>query len=535
METLDTAVRRVLAAKFRLGLFENPYADPALAEIVNDSQEHRQLAREAAQKAMVLLQNENGTLPFRKDIRSIAVVGPLADAVRLGGYSGGGMATVSVLEGIKKALPGTDVIFAPGPGIESQTYPVVPAEYLTPAEGKSGEHGLKGEYFDNTSFSGKPALVRIDKRIHFDWGGGSPDPKIKPDQFSVRWTGRMEAPVTGLHKIIVTTDDGVRVFINGKLVDETWQDRAPTPDFIPVQMNKGQTFDLAIEYYENGGGASAVLGWDIEEKKEDDSEIREVVEAVKKAEATVVVVGVNEGEGRDRADIGLTRKLEKLVLSVADAGKPTAVVLINGSAVTMGNWLHKVGAVLEAWYPGEEGGNAVADVLFGDVNPGGKLPITFPLSVAQCPLYYNYKPTGRGYDYVDLPGKPQFPFGYGLSYTTFAFGNLRLSASSIRPFESVRASVDVTNTGSVPGDEVVQLYIHDAVGSVSRPVKDLKGFRRVALLPGETRTVEFTLTPEHLAMWDKDMRWVVEPGVFEIMAGGSSADVRLRENLEVVE
>jgi beta-glucosidase len=209
------------------------------------------------------------------------------------------------------------------------------------------------------------------------------------------------------------------------------------------------------------------------------------------------------------------------------------VVLTTGSAVTMADWITQAGAVLEAWYPGEEGGNAVAAALFGDVNPGGKLPLTFPASEGQVPLYYNTKPTGRGYDYVDGSGSPLFAFGTGLSYTTFEYGPLTLSSAAVPRDGAAQASVDVRNTGSRKGDEVVQLYIHDAVGSVSRPLKELKGFRRITLEPGETKTVVFPIGREQLVMLDKDMRWTVEPGAFEIGVGGASDDIRSRASLVV--
>jgi beta-glucosidase len=531
---LDTAVRRVLEAKFRLGLFENPYTDPAAAGKTNDSPEHRFLALEAAQKALVLLKNENGTLPFEKDLKSIAVVGRLADLVRLGGYSGFGIRTVSILEGIRRACPNAVVRFAPGPQTGRQMVPAISSSCLVPAGGAPGQQGLKAEYFNNDNLAGSPVLVRIDPRIDFDWGGGSPDSTVKADRFSVRWTGKLVAPVSGQFKVVATTDDGVRVFLDGRLVDETWIDRGPTPDVIPVKLVKGRSYDIKMEYYEDGGSASAALGWDVEEAKEKpDNAIPEAVEAARQSDAVVVVVGVNEGEGRDRADIALAPGLEQLILAVAAEKKPTVVVIESGSAVAMQNWLNEADAVLEAWYPGEEGGNAVADALFGRVNPGGRLPVTFPMSSMQCPLYYNNKPTGRGYDYLDMPGKPLFPFGFGLSYTTFEYTGLKLSAAPIPSGSSAEVSVDVKNTGAVRGDEVVQLYIHDAVGSVSRPVKELKGFKRITLEPGETKTVRFDLTPAQLGMWNREMKWVVEPGLFEIMVGASSSDIRLRTNLEV--
>ncbi|MDZ7261936.1 MAG: glycoside hydrolase family 3 C-terminal domain-containing protein, partial [candidate division KSB1 bacterium] len=530
--TLDQSVKRVLTAKFKLGLFENPYADPDYAAKVNDSPEHRQLALQAAREAIVLLKNEDHTLPLKKDLKALAVIGPLAKTVRLGGYSGYGMKTVSVLEGIKsKVSPQTQIYFEKG-GMSGETmFPPIPGEYLIPAGANKGEHGLKAEYFANKDLAGEPTLVRIDKQIHFDWEQGSPDSAIPPDRFSVRWTGKLLAPVSGLCKLSVSTDDGVRLYIDGKLRLDRWYDRGISSDVITLKLEKGQQYDLRMEFYENSWSAFASLGWDL--MKEEDA-VQKAVAAAEKAEAVVVVAGVMEGEGRDRANLNLSSSQEELITAVAQTGKPTIVVLITGSAVTMSNWIEAVPAVVEAWYPGEEGGNAIAEVLFGDYNPGGKLPITFPLSVAQVPLYYNTKPTGRGYDYVDLSGRPLFPFGHGLSYTKFEYSNLKISPEKIKPGENVRVQLDIQNVGAYKGDEVVQLYLHDVVGSVARPLKELKGFQRVTLAPKEKKTISFELTPEHLSMYDINMNWVVEPGVFEVMIGSSSEDIRLKSSFEVL-
>jgi len=210
------------------------------------------------------------------------------------------------------------------------------------------------------------------------------------------------------------------------------------------------------------------------------------------------------------------------------------VVLISGSAVTMQNWLSRVPAVLLAWYPGEEGGNAVADILFGDVNPGGKLPITFPQTIGQVPLYYNYKPTGRGYGYIQISGDPQFPFGYGLSYTEFSYHDLQLSADKIPVDGGLKINFRVKNTGQLTGDEVVQLYLHDVVGSVSRPVKELKKFKRIHLSPAEEQQISFEINSNDLSMLDAKLKKVVEPGIFEVMIGSSSADIRLHSTFEVI-
>ena len=262
------------------------------------------------------------------------------------------------------------------------------------------------------------------------------------------------------------------------------------------------------------------------------------INIAKKSSLAILFMGNSspetEGEQQDRCNLDLPGMQEDLIKEISDTGTPVVVVLINGSAITMSKWIDKVEAVVEAWYPGEEGGNAIADILFGDYNPGGKLPITFPKTVGQLPLYYNYKPTGRVYDYVDLRGKQAlFPFGYGLSYTKFEYSNLKINPKKINSQEKVNISADVKNTGRYKGDEIVQLYIHDAVASVARPVKELKGFKRITLDPNETKRVDFTLTSEELAFYDINMNLIIEPGIFEVMMGSSSEDIRLKGSFEI--
>ena len=255
--------------------------------------------------------------------------------------------------------------------------------------------------------------------------------------------------------------------------------------------------------------------------------IQEAVDLAKRSDVAVIVTGIIEGEAEDRAHLDLPGAQEELIQQVAATGKPVIVVLFAGAPVTMEKWIGKVPALLDAWYPGQEGGTAVAEALFGDVNPGGKLPMTFPLNVGQVPIYYNYKPTGRGYDYVDLTGKPQFPFGFGLSYTNFSYSNLRVTPNSVGKNPTVTVSFDVTNSGSVAGAEVPQLYLHQSVSSITRPVKELQGFQRVSLAPGEKKTVTFVLQPDQMAIWNEAMKRVIEPGKFEVMIGSSSDDIRL--------
>ncbi len=531
--TIDQAVRRVLTAKFALGLFDNPYVDPDAAERINDCESHRQLARQAAQKAIVLLKNDNRVLPLKKNLKSIAVLGPLANVAKLGGYSGFGMKTISPLEGIRaKVDPKTQVTFKRGCLLELVTLPPIPADYLTPVGDKTGEKGLLGEYFNNMDFSGDPVLVRVDREIHFDWGGGAPDEAVNSEQFSVRWTGKLTAPATGEYQLGVTTDDGVRLFLDGQLLIEYWKDRSPMTNTVSVKLEKNRQYDIRMEYYENAGGAFASLGWNYQ--PDYSREINEAVQAAKNADAAIVVVGIIEGEGMDRSNLDLPGFQEKLISDVAGTGTPTIVVLINGSAITMQNWYKKVQAIVEAWYPGEEGGHAIADVLFGDYNPGGKLPITFPQYVGQVPLYYNHKPTGRGYDYVDLSGKPLFPFGYGLSYTEFEYSNLAIDPPEVKSGQRVKITFDLKNIGTMAGDEVVQLYIHDPIASIARPIKELRGFQRLHLQPGEKASISFELTSDDLSLWDANMKWVLEPGRFDIFIGSSSEDIRLQGSFEVV-
>jgi beta-glucosidase len=532
LSTLDTAVSRVLTAKFRLGVFENPNVDAQSADSITRSPEHRMLALKAAREAIVLLKNKNGLLPLQKNIKTLAVIGPEADGASLGDYSGFGVKVVTPLEGIRMKVPNpTKVVYEQGCGLIGSVLPPIPTEYLVPPDGKPGEHGLKGEYFNNMDLSGQPALVRTDKQVEFDWDSASPDPKISSDHFSVRWTGKLIAPATGNYQVSVTTDDGVRLYVDGKLMVDSWHDRAPKPDMITLGFKAGKKYDIRIEYYQDEGGASAYLGWELTPGT--DERFGAAVAAARKSEAAVVFVGINEGEGEDRANLDLPGKQEDLILAIANTGVPTVVVLVNGSAVTMGRWMNRVSAIIEDWYGGEETGNAIADVLFGDYDPGAKLPITFPQSVGQVPLYYDHKPTGRGDDYVDLSGSPAYPFGFGLSYTQFEYSNLVITPSAISANGTVRIDVDVKNIGKTKGDEVVQLYLHDGVRTVTRPVEELKGFQRITLGPNEKRTVSFSLDSADLSLLDEHFRNVVQAGSVNILVGSSSEDIRQKGTFEI--
>ncbi|HET9425101.1 MAG TPA: glycoside hydrolase family 3 C-terminal domain-containing protein, partial [Gemmatimonadaceae bacterium] len=320
---------------------------------------------------------------------------------------------------------------------------------------------------------------------------------------------------------------------DGRLVIDNWKKQSFRAMLADVRLAPGTTHDVRIEYFESTGNAKLRLVWDAGVPNDWRAKIDSAVALARRSSVAVVVAGTEEGEFRDRARLSLPGHQEEMIERVAATGTPTVVVLIGGSAITGGRWIDRVGAVLTAWYPGEEGGNAVADVLFGDYNPAGRLPMTWPVFEGQLPLVYNHKPTGRGDDYVDLTGQPLFPFGHGLSFTTFEYSGLTITPAQVGPHDTAVVRFRVKNTGGRAGDEVIQLYLRDLLGSVARPVMQLGAFARVHLAAGEEREVVFSVGPDQLRMLDRDMKWVVEPGTFRILVGASSKDTRLRGDLVV--
>jgi beta-glucosidase len=533
-QKIDDAVRRVLTAKFDLGLFEHPYvSEEEAARWVNNSQ-HKALAKEAALKSIVLLKNEKGVLPISKKANAIAVIGMDATEARLGGYSGPGNNKVSILDGITQKINAqTKINYARGvPRIE-KLWNVISAEHLSYANGNRKIQGLKGEYFTTVIPDAVPTVTRTDNQVDFNWTLYPPDPALQADNYSVRWTGQLTSPQTGKYKIGLDGNDGYRLYINNVLLIDNWQKRTYQSQLVEYIFEKDRSYDIRIEFYETAGNAHIHFVWNMDVKDDTEQRIDEAVEAAKRSEVAVIVAGIEEGEFRDRASLALPGQQEKLIESVVAVGKPVVVVLVGGSAITMQNWIGKVNGIIDVWYPGEEGGPAVADVLFGDYNPAARLPISFPLSEAQLPLVYNHKPTGRGDDYNNLSGLPLFPFGYGLSYTSFLYSDLVLDKKSINKNQSAKASFTITNTGNRDGEEVAQLYIRDVLSSVARPVLELKGFQRIFLKAGEKRNVVFDITPDLLMMLNEEMKTVVEPGIFRIMIGASSRDLWLKGNLEV--
>jgi beta-glucosidase len=367
------------------------------------------------------------------------------------------------------------------------------------------------------------------------WTLSSPHKKIPVDFYSARWTGKINSPKTGKVKIGLDGNDGFRLYINNDLIIDDWKKQTYSTVLADYYFEKGKTYDIRIEFFEPVGNAHLKLIWNVDVENDWKKKVGEAVAAAAKSDLAIVVAGIHEGEFQDRAMLSLPGHQEELIEDLSATGKPVVVVLVGGSAITMSKWIGKVKGIVDVWYPGEEGGHAIADILFGDYNPAGRLPITFPLNEAQLPLVYDHKPTGRGDDYYNLSGLPLFPFGYGLSYTTFDYSDVRLAKSKIDRNDSVTVRCTIKNTGTKAGDEVVQLYIHDMLSSISRPVMELKGFQRIHLNAGESKDVEFMITPRMLSMLDDQLKKVLEPGDFRIMIGASSRDIRLKETLKVAE
>jgi beta-glucosidase len=338
-----------------------------------------------------------------------------------------------------------------------------------------------------------------------------------------------------VRRLGVEGNDGYRLWVDGQLVIDNWEKRSYAARLEEVAFEPGSTHAIRVEYFESTGNARVKLIWDAGVRGEE--ELRASIDSAERiaaaSEVAVVVAGIEEGEFRDRAFLSLPGEQEALIRAVAATGTPVVVLLVAGSAVTMTEWIDSVGAVAQVWYPGDAGGDGVADILFGDESPAGRLPFTVPMHEGQLPLTYDHKPTGRGDDYLDLTGQPLFPFGYGLSYTTFAYSNLRITPDTINADGTVTVGATITNTGSRAGDEVVQLYLRDVLASVTRPVMQLAGFARIHLAPGEQAEVSFRVAREHLRFLDADLRWVVEPGVVRVMVGASSRDIRLRGELVI--
>ena len=549
-EELDNSVRRILKAIIKTRVLDD---DRSGLEGEWNTSKHHVLARTVAEEAIVLLKNENNLLPLdKKKIKTLAVIGPNAREARLGG---GGSASVtacysvSPLDGITNLCNDSiQVLFEEGCGMKGDM-PIIYTQYLNSMDGVNPVQGLKGEYFMGKELAGPPALIRFDDKIDFSWGWAAPCREVNKGDYSVRWTGQVDPPVSGEYKIGVTcTEGGVRFYLDSMLVIDQWGEPYSEnfeagfnkiSENIRINLQAGVPRKICVEFHKKANRNSIRLEWEIPGKNDP---VSEAVKIASESDVAVVFAGLSnlyEGGMKDRESLLLPEQQNKLIRAVAKANPNTIVVLINGTPVAM-PWLKEVPAILESYYPGQEGGNAIAKILFGEVNPSGKLPETFPRQVEDNPSHGNFPGDPEnvsyeegiyvGYRHYDKKNiEPLFPFGFGLSYTTFAYNNLQIGQAEDG---AVKVDAEIKNSGLVPGKEVIQVYIKDPGSAIDKPDKELKGYTKVFLEPGESKTVSLELSRDQFAHYDEQKnQWVVEPGQFEILLGSSSRDIRIRKNI----
>jgi beta-glucosidase len=541
---IDMSVKRLFAARFRLGMFDPPTMVPynRISFSENGSAQHGALALEAARASIVLLKNEGGALPLRNAQQSIAVVGPNAAALSAleGTYNAIASHPVTPLSALERRLPAR-VLYAQGSPYVEGIPVAVPATVFSSNVNGASMPGLKAEYFSGKGFAGNPVLERIDSAIDFDWNGASPAAGVSGGSFSVRWTGSIAVPAPGSIRFgfsmahCSTCEDGetVRVWLDGKPVYEfihapTHGRRAPTTPF-KMTFNDTLPHPIRIEYSHDSPhfGAGLTFNWEPPLDVLRD----QAVAVARRSDVVIAFLGLSpdiEGEempvhvegfdGGDRSAIELPAAQQRLVDALAATGKPLIVVLMNGSALALQDAGHKASAILEAWYPGESGGTAIAETLFGENNPSGRLPLTFYAETSQLPPFDDYSMKERTYRY--FTGKPLYPFGFGLSYTSFRYSNGSLSSADLQAGAPLEASVLIENTGDRDGDETAEAYLVPKARP-GAPICWLAGFERVHLLRGETRTLHFTINHRQLSLVDANGGRSIQPGQYELYVGGS--------------
>lgn len=534
-EVLDTACARVLKLKFALGLFENPYVDETLYARVADCEAHRRLALEIARRSACLLKNEGGLLPLQGH-KTIAVVGPGAAAPALGDYCTDYRPEhmVTVLDGIREAAPDAEVLYAAGCGYLGEAVIPFHPGWLQDEEGKPG---LTGRYYDGLVPQGQPVAVRNDDRIQFNWIYAKPHPALDASEFSVVWTGTLTPPESLCGRIALPGQDSMRLFIDGQLLIDCWGAARTGRRWADFTFTKGESHALRLEFCSDARGAHVVLGYN--HGAEDFTAARE---AVRRADVAVVCLGDSTetcGENLDRARLTLPGSQQALLKALFDEGAPIVLVLQNGRPLDLSWEQAHIPAILECWYPGEQGGRAIAELLFGKTAPSGRLPMSFPKEVGQVPCNYNRLP-GGGVRYVECDWQPLYPFGYGLTYTRFAYSDLvvegdGLSAAAVEAGETVKVSFTVTNTGERFGEEVAQVYVRDLVASTVKPLWELGAFAKLPLAPGESRCVTLELGARVLRTLSPAYHWRVEPGRFVVAAADNALDLLLQQEFALTE
>jgi beta-glucosidase len=549
-DAIDVAVKRLFTARFRLGMFdpssEVPYAQIPMSE--DDSPQHRELALKAARESMVLLKNEDNFLPLNPAGKTIAVIGPNAASLAAleGNYNAVPSHPVLPVDGIREEFKRAKVVYAQGSAyVEGLPVPV-PRTVFHPSPGSS-EEGLRGEYFASADMSGKPVLTRVDPQIDFDWNSASPALGIPAGSFGVRWSGTITAPAPGDYMLGVSLahcypcgdHESYTIYLDGKPVahfgsDEKQESRSSSTPNFHLSFADTRPHDFRVEYTHHAPlfGAGLTLNWQPPAQPLRD----EAVKIAQKADVIIAFVGLSpelEGEempvhvegfsGGDRTDIDLPAVQEDLLKALHATGKPMIVVLMNGSALAA-NWSQQnAKAVLEAWYPGEVGGAAIAETIDGKNNPGGRLPVTFYASNDQLPAFTDYSMKDRTYRYFH--GTPLYGFGYGLSYSHFAYSDLKLSTKDVNAGDTLTVEAEVRNTGSRAGDEVAELYLTPPKTDVS-PIHELKAFERIHLAAGESKQVEFKLSPRQLSVVDDQGKRSVQAGAYSVFVGGQQPEAQ---------
>jgi beta-glucosidase len=528
--TIDGHVRRILVTMFAAGLFDTTQSGTITTPVTSTA--HTNVARQVAEEGSVLLKNTGPVLPLGSAVHSVAVIGDDAGANAM--TAGGGSAhvnppyVVTPMQGIKSRA-GSAMTVNYAQGVQAPNGELLDSSYLTPSSGTG--NGLFGQYYTGTSMSGTPVASRVDPMVNFIWGGASPMAGIPATGWSAKWTGTLTPPTTGTYQFALNSDDGSRLFINGQQIIDNWFNQPPTTRSGSVNLTAGQPVSIEVDYFQDGGGSQISLGWQIPNQNLHDP----AVALARSSDVAVVFVNNAEGEGADLNNIDLSGVQNQLVSDVAAANPNTVVVVNSGSAVTM-PWAGPVRGIIENWYPGQEDGNAIAALLFGDVNFSGKLPVTFPQSLADVPANTTAQWPGQngsvqyseglqvGYRWYDAQNKaPLYPFGFGLSYTTFGYANLTVAAPDASG--NVAVGFDVTNTGSRAGAEVAQVYVGQPA-AVGEPPKNLRGFQRVNLNPGQTQHLTVALDARSFQTWVNNA-WANSTGTNQIYVGSSSRDTRL--------
>ena len=529
-EEINISVKRLITARFKLGIFDPEdsvkYAGIPIEE--NDSKEHRQLSIRAALESIVLLKNENNILPLKKDIKKIAVIGPTANSyiMLLGNYNGTPSRYVTPLQGIKNKVSSQTIV-----KYEKGCNLVEKGDIINQLSSDilriDGQPGLMAEYFKNKELQGIPFYHKIDPIDNPNWIYGTRIPNLRQEpEYSIRWTGKISVPVTGKYRFIVNGKDGYRLFIDNKILAQDWTEHDITSGSNVIYLKKDKAYNFELEFFHSSGRPQLFVKWQLLNT----NHFKNAVNLAKNSDVVIFVGGITselEGEemrvdydgfkGGDRTDLKLPQVQENLLQTIHSTGTPVILVLTSGSALAV-NWeKDNIPAIIQLWYPGEEGGTALAKVLFGDYNPGGRLPITFYKSVDQLPPFEDYSMKGRTYRYFE--DEPLFPFGYGLSYTKFKYQNLTIP-NKVTTRDVVNISVEVSNIGQMAGDEVVQLYIEKLQTSAPSTIRSLQGFKRIHLQPGQKQVIEFAIQPKQLVTVDDNAKFIFEPGNYRFSVGG---------------